>query len=443
MPSIDARLKGMSYPHRTPPFVLAPADFLILSSAANAEADASPNRSDRKSADAVFLSTANLSSELSRVNSTPLSSEAIVALGLPPSSSSSSSSQDPLNEPSPLTMAPPKPSPADTLYPSPSGGFVPSPEEGQDWRLKPPPAGRTAKASAAASSSASPLATLSLPALKEATARPSTSGLSPTTAASNPSTPTRPPSLPSCAETASKIANASSSSVSRRSSQASASVASPQLLPSSSSSSSRHRLSTAISPLEPASTTIDALQPSSSRGSIASQSGREASPLRSVKSSRHNSSASYQTARNDSNKDDPWSSIKVRDFAFPSDDPRHHGHPLVEPQPSADDSQYADEHAQDAADADEHEFYIEGAEDENEFDGDQGDNASVPEGVYNVLYQFDPVSEHELAVAPGDVVHVVGSLEGGWAIAVKDGGDEGVKGLVPATYLEWSAPLPE
>ncbi len=62
--------------------------------------------------------------------------------------------------------------------------------------------------------------------------------------------------------------------------------------------------------------------------------------------------------------------------------------------------------------------------------------------IYNVLYEFVPVSEHELAVQPGDVVHVVGSLEGGWAIAVKDG-DESVKGLVPATYLEWSAPLPE
>ncbi|SJX66496.1 uncharacterized protein SRS1_11320 [Sporisorium reilianum f. sp. reilianum] len=416
MPSIDARLK-----------------------AANADADASPSRTDRKSADDVFLSTANLSSELSRVNSTPLSSEAIDALGLP-SSASSSSSQDPLNEPSPLTMAPPKPSPADTLYPSPSGGFVPSPEEGQDWRLKPPPPGRITKP--AASSSTTPPATLSLPALKESTAHSSASALSPTAAASNPPTPTRPPSLPSCPETASKIANASSSSLSRRSSQASNAVASPQLRPSSSSSSSRHRLSTAISPLEPASTANDAAQASSSRSSITSQSGaRDASPLRSAKSSRPNSTASHQTARNDNAKDDLFASITVRDFAFATDDPRHHGQPLAEPQPSADDSHSADEHGQDA-DADEHEFFIEGAEDENEFDGDEGDSASVPEGVYNVLYQFDPVSEHELAVAPGDVVHVVGSLEGGWAIAVKDG-DESVKGLVPATYLEWSAPLPQ
>ena len=135
------------------------------------------------------------------------------------------------------------------------------------------------------------------------------------------------------------------------------------------------------------------------------------------------------------------SSVTIRDFAYPADDPRHHGQPLAEPQQSADSDQYADQHGHDA-DAEEHEFYIEGAEDENEFDGDEGDNANVPEGVYKVLYQFDPVSEHELAVAPGDVVHVVGSLQGGWAIAVLDS-DESVKGLVPATYLEWSAPLSE
>ncbi len=90
----------------------------------------------------------------------------------------------------------------------------------------------------------------------------------------------------------------------------------------------------------------------------------------------------------------------------------------------------------------EHEFYIEGG-DESEFDGDEGDNAGVPEGIYKVLYEFAPESEHELAVLPGEVVHVVGSIEGGWAIAVKEGGEEGVKGLVPATYLEWMAPLSE
>ena len=196
-----------------------------------AHSDATPARTDRKSADAIYLSTANLSSELSRVNSTPLSSEDMAALGLPPSPSSSSIPQDPLNEPSPLTMAPPKPGPADTLYPSPSGGFVPSPEEGQDWRLKPPPPGRTNKDASLGSTSSlsistpssasSPNATsLTLPTVKEAAVQPSTSGLSPTLAPTS-STPTRPPSLPSCPETASKIANASSSSASRRSSQAS------------------------------------------------------------------------------------------------------------------------------------------------------------------------------------------------------------------------------
>ena len=158
-------------------------------------------------------------------------------------------------------------------------------------------------------------------------------------------------------------------------------------------------------------------------------------------SSLPNSTTSFQTARIDDAKDDASLSIRVRDFAFPQDDPRHHGHLLAEAQQSAAKDQDFDEHGQES-DADWNEFYIEGAEDENEFDGDEGDNANVAQGVYNVLYAFEPVSEHELAVEPGDLVHVVGSLEGGWAIAIKDG-NETVKGLVPATYLEWSAPLPE
>ncbi len=130
-------------------------------------------------------------------------------------------------------------------------------------------------------------------------------------------------------------------------------------------------------------------------------------------------------------------SIKVRDFAFPVDDPRHFGVWLDEPQDSSHAHDADQSHQEDTAG---HDFYIEGAEDENEFDGDEGDSASVPEGIYNVLYEFEPVSEHELAVQPGDVVHVVGSIEGGWAIAISSH-DPSIKGLVPATYLEWSAPL--
>ncbi|KIS65820.1 uncharacterized protein UMAG_11224 [Mycosarcoma maydis] len=419
MPSIEARLQP-----------------------ASADADASPSRADRKSADAIFLSTANLTSELSRVNSTPLSSDAIDALGLPPSSSCTN---DSLNEPSPLTMAPPKPGPADTLYPSPSGGFVPSPEEGQDWRLKPPPPGRardSTKPSSAISNSAAASPSSSISASR--TLSPSAEGSS-QHPASGPSstTPTRPPSLPTCPETASKIANASSSSLSRRSSQASNAVASPQVRPVSSSSSSRHRLSTAnlssqSAPERPACRSVSTA--SGAHASEVQQSYDTISHCRAT-SSRPNSTTSFQTARIDDAKDDASLSIRVRDFAFPQDDPRHHGHLLAEAQQSAAQDQDFDEHGQES-DADGNEFYIEGAEDENEFDGDEGDNANVAQGVYNVLYAFEPVSEHELAVEPGDLVHVVGSLEGGWAIAIKDG-NETVKGLVPATYLEWSAPLPE
>ncbi|GAC95068.1 cytoskeletal protein binding protein [Pseudozyma hubeiensis SY62] len=416
----------------------------IHSTAANADAEASASRADRKSADAAFLTTANLAPELSRVNSTPLSSDAIDALGLP-SSSPSSSTNHSLIEPSPLTMAPPKPGPADTLYPSPSGGFVPSPEEGQDWRLKPPPPGRSRDTSKLSSVTSNPAPTAStsspssasraLPPLSESSVNASrpTSGISPT-AASSTSTPTRPPSLPSCPETASRIASASSSSLSRRSSQASHALASPKLRPTSSSASSRHRLSTAASSSQSASL-AQASQTAPITGDTQSS---ELQQSHDSISSRPGSIASFQTARND----DSVFAIRIRDFAFPDDDPRHKGDPLAEPQSSADHYQDFDEHGHSSADVDEDEFYIEGAEDENEFDGDQGDNASVPEGVYKVLYAFEPVSEHELAVHPGEVVHVIGSLDGGWAIALKEG-DESVKGLVPATYLEWSAPLPE
>lgn len=132
----------------------------------------------------------------------------------------------------------------------------------------------------------------------------------------------------------------------------------------------------------------------------------------------------------------------MRDFAFPPDDPRHHGEQLLDAEQEEAEQGSQDEYPQEESDAAEHEFYIQGADDENEFDGDQGDNANVPEGLYKVLYEFDPVSEHELAVQPGETVHVVGSIEGGWAIAIKDD-DQAVKGLVPATYLEWTGPLPE
>ncbi|SOV05898.1 uncharacterized protein UDID_08786 [Ustilago sp. UG-2017a] len=423
MPSIEARLK-----------------------AANA---GSTTRTDRKSADAIFLSTANLTSELSRVNSTPFSSEAIDALTLQPSTSSTTDGSP--NEPSPLTMAPPKPGPADTLYPSPSGGFVPSPEEGQDWRLKPPPPARrgntaaansspsaaagsssSASASASASTASPPTKLRTLSSVAHVNNQRPTSCLG-LTATCSTLTPARPPSLPCSNETAARIASASSSSLSRRNSQASNSLTSPQLRPTSSSASSRHRLGNASASAAAAA--------AEGNTDVASQHNQEASRA-DLKSSRPTSSASYQTARNaDKPQDSPYA-IEVRDFAFPPDDPRHHGEQLLDPEQEEVEQGSQDQYPQEESDAAEHEFYIEGADDENEFDGDEGDNANVPEGVYKVLYEFDPVSEHELAVQPGETVHVVGSIEGGWAIAIKDD-DQAIKGLVPATYLEWTGPLPE
>lgn len=334
---------------------------------------------------------------------------------------------------------------------------MPSPEEGQDWRLKSPPPGRNTKDSATLTSrtlttapaiaatvtcSSSPSsASRALPPPSEASSHRPLSGLSPTVASSV-TTPTRPPSLPACPETASKIANAASNSLSRRSSQASNAVASPQLRPVSSSASSRSRLSTAASSSQlalPASAAAAASQSAATASDT--QQSHDSAPDRSATSSRPNSTASFQTARNDDAQHDSTCSIRIRDFAYPEYDPRYHGLPLTEPLESAQHDQHSQEPGQEP-DTDDQEFYIEGPEDENEFDGDQGDDANVPEGIYNVLYAFEPVSEHELAVGPGDTVHVVGSIDGGWAIAIKDG-DDSVKGLVPATYLEWSAPLPE
>ncbi|KAJ1021898.1 hypothetical protein NDA16_003660 [Ustilago loliicola] len=211
--------------------------------------------------------------------------------------------------------------------------------------------------------------------------------------------------------------------------------------PTSSSASSRHRLSNTSASAAEESNADPA--PGSSRDSTAAaalQQNEEASKA-DTKPPRPNSTASYQTARISDSLQGSAYAIKVRDFAFPEDDPRHHGEQLLDPQQEeAEEGEH--QHHQEESDAAEHEFYIEGADDENEFDGDEGNNANVPEGVYKVLYEFDPVSEHELAVQPGETVHVVGSIEGGWAIAIKYD-DQGVKGLVPATYLEWTGPLPE
>lgn len=116
-----------------------------------------------------------------------------------------------------------------------------------------------------------------------------------------------------------------------------------------------------------------------------------------------------------------------------------------------DDQQEEQQRSQLGIDADQVEeaetFYAD-ADDDDEFGGDEGDAGHIAEGVYRVLYAFEPESEHELAVQPDDTVHVIGAIEGGWAIAVKiqppdhdDASAQEAKGLVPVTYLEYTGPL--
>ncbi|PWY98665.1 hypothetical protein BCV70DRAFT_25749 [Testicularia cyperi] len=480
MPSIDARLSSSSA--------------LDTSSLAH--------RPDRKSADAIYLQAAASGStlpvnDLTRVNSTPLSADGLDALSLQSPGLNTPGDEDPASI---LTIAPPKPSPADTLYPSPSGGFVPSPEEGQDWRLKPPPPGRSALSSstspspagtrgAAAAATSSSTSTshsssqetdASLP----STDRPGSTSASTSTSAPAPApAPARPPSLPISQETASRIAGASSSNpMSRRNSSNSNAVSSPQLRPQSTSSTPKDRHSvtslSSSSAVATGSAAAAAANPHpTSTGATAATSSGSGSLKRKSTSNASLASPSQDSAKDrqrmssrlsrqvttldrgvdadiyPAEADKPSGSavhasaaslapVIIRDFAFSVDDPRYLGEPLSEP---AEESHYGDEDSSAYHDAEGEagsEFYVDDdVDDEQEFGGDEGDAANIAEGVYRVLYEFEPVSEHELAVQPDEVVHVVGSIEGGWAIAIKDGHDD-VKGLVPATYLEWVSPLP-
>lgn len=74
-------------------------------------------------------------------------------------------------------------------------------------------------------------------------------------------------------------------------------------------------------------------------------------------------------------------------------------------------------------------------------DDDEATQTGLPEGLYEAAYAFEAESEHELSVASGERLRVVGALEGGWAIAerleVKGDAKECERGLVPEAYLEW------
>lgn len=63
-----------------------------------------------------------------------------------------------------------------------------------------------------------------------------------------------------------------------------------------------------------------------------------------------------------------------------------------------------------------------------------------PAGWHRAMYPFDAVGEHEMGLALGEVVDVLGRGGGqGWVVAIRRGEPE-VKGLVPESYLNKLGP---
>ncbi|PWN51197.1 hypothetical protein IE53DRAFT_60419 [Violaceomyces palustris] len=412
-----------------------------------------PPSIERLSVDASSLPREKFGAALARFNSTPmvagLSDLSLLSSNNHPSRPGLVERRDSAEDPSSiLTLAPPKPDPADTLYPSPSGGFVPSPEEGQDWRLKPAPPPKVR------------------PALKDPPLGLSVSGDDSSilekgdSPSSRPGStvPARPPSLPASQETASLIACAPSGSTSPRNSQVHASGAtSPHALRplSTASSGSRRKRSACALPDSPgfveSQSTCSSLAGSVSRRRSGASSRSHASAAGergSRRSSRHGLAPSEVRTSLESggtalgskgSSGGPVSvtasqaPVKVRDFAFPNDDPRHTGKREVSQtgEQTPGEGQLREE---DEAD----DWGLEQDEDEDEFVGDDGGNLGLPEGIYRLLYPFDAESEHELSVHAEERVRVVGALEGGWAIAERETPREGEenRGLVPESYLE-------
>ncbi|KAK0561233.1 hypothetical protein OC844_003329 [Tilletia horrida] len=173
--------------------------------------------------------------------------------------------------------------------------------------------------------------------------------------------------------------------------------------------------------------------------------------------------------------------IKVRDFGFVREDPRHFGvgdeededeEEVDEAEEELDDGRWqgagagAGEEPATVASPEEHDYnegwqqQQQGADylPEEEEGGEQGEagGGGLPHGWYAAMYAFDAESAHELTVVPGERLLVVGALPGGWAIVERDvgqdaevegagagagaGGEEEPKaerGLVPEGYLSW------
>ncbi|PWN23731.1 hypothetical protein BCV69DRAFT_279657 [Microstroma glucosiphilum] len=168
--------------------------------------------------------------------------------------------------------------------------------------------------------------------------------------------------------------------------------------------------------------------------------------------------------------------IKVKDFAFPEADPRHvgardvslgaptsKGHPFIHRKPREEDWDESDADSSGVSLGNQGRWRggagddwgpgVSYDEDEEEFEGDHGRrgsggsgqeqyDAEVEEGepgtqpgLYEVIYDFGAESEHELSVSTGDRVRVVASVDGGWAVGIREG--DGKEGLVPEGYLVW------
>lgn len=164
--------------------------------------------------------------------------------------------------------------------------------------------------------------------------------------------------------------------------------------------------------------------------------------------------------------------IKVKDFAFSESDPRHvgardvslggapspKGHPFIHRKPREEDWDDTDADSSGVSLGNQGRWRggagddwgpgISYDEDEEEFEGDHGrrgsggssqaaeqDEAGTQPGLYEVIYDFGAESEHELSVSTGDRVRVVASVDGGWAVGIREG--DGKEGLVPEGYLVW------
>ncbi|CEH15408.1 Src homology-3 domain [Ceraceosorus bombacis] len=147
------------------------------------------------------------------------------------------------------------------------------------------------------------------------------------------------------------------------------------------------------------------------------------------------------------------SMLRIRDFGFPEEDPRHFGaRDVSAPQQGGRGGAGAGASGMFAGEAGEEEESAwpnaDASTMSDEEEEKEGDDGGPRPGIYSAAYDFQAESEHELTVVSGTRVRVVGALEGGWAIAeiyaenkqgdVTGQEEEGTKrGLVPEAYLEW------